>query len=148
VPVLLWGLVLLAVGIPLTTWGHGDIHVAAPLAGLCIALLLGGIGVGSVYSVRFPYAAPRPGDPAWQSPQTATSQGGIAQSVSVLFVLLVALPALVLGGIWWVEGGVWGWFALAAGVVVGVGVFVFGVQGGGRSFDARGPELLAFTLRN
>jgi ABC-2 type transport system permease protein len=148
VPVLLWGLVLLAVGIPLTTWGHGDIHVAAPLAGLCIALLLGGIGVGSVYSVRFPYAAPRPGDPAWQSPQTATSQGGIAQSVSVLFVLLVALPALVLGGIWWVEGGVWGWFALAAGVVVGVGVFVFGVQGGGRSFDAHGPELLAFTLRN
>jgi ABC-2 type transport system permease protein len=72
----------------------------------------------------------------------------VAQSVSVLLVLLAALPALVLGGIWWVEGGVWGWFALAAGVVVGVGVFVFGVQGGGRSFDARGPELLAFTLRN
>lgn len=148
VPVLLWGLVLLAVGIPLTVWGHGDIRVAAPLAGLCIALLFGGVGVGSIYSVRFPYAAPRPGDPAWQSPQSATSQGGVAQSVSVLLVLLAALPSLVLGAIWWIEGGVWGWLALAAGVVVGLGVLLSGLQGGGRSFDERGPELLAFTLRN
>ena len=71
--------------------------MAAPLTGLCLALLFGGIGVGSVYSARFPYAAPRPGDPAWQSPQSATSQGGVAQSVSVLLVLLAALPSLVLG---------------------------------------------------
>jgi len=148
VPVLLWGLVLLAVGLPLTVWGHGDIRVAAPLAGLCIALLLGGIGVGSVYSARYPYAAPRPGDPAWQSPQTATGQGGVAQSVSVLLVLLTAVPPLALGALWWIEGGIWGWLALAAGVVVGGGVLVLGVRGGGRSFDARGPELLAFTLRN
>jgi ABC-2 type transport system permease protein len=148
VPVLLWGLVLLAIGIPLTVWGHGDIRVAAPLAGLCIALLLGGVGVGSLYSARFPYAAPRPGDPAWQSPQAATSQGGVAQSVSVLLVLLAALPALVLGAIWWIEGGVWGWLALGAGVVVGLVVLLGGVQGGGRTFDERGPELLAFTLRN
>lgn len=148
VPVLLWGLALLAVGIPLTVWGHGDIRVAAPLAGLCIALLLGGIGVGSVYSARYPYAAPRPGDPAWQSPQSATGQGGVAQSVSVLLVLLTALPSLLLGAVWWIEGGVWGWFALAAGVVVGGVVLGLGIRGGGRSFEQRGPELLAFTLRN
>jgi ABC-2 type transport system permease protein len=148
VPVLLWGLLLLAVGIPLTVWGHGDARVAAPLAGVCIALLLGGVGVGSVYSVRFPYAAPRPGDPAWQAPQTATSQGGVAQSMSILFVLLTAVPALAFAAVWWIQGGVWGWLALGAGVVVGLGVLLFGMRGGGHSFDARAPELLAFTLRN
>jgi ABC-2 type transport system permease protein len=72
----------------------------------------------------------------------------VAQSVSVLLVLLAALPSLVLGAIWWIEGGVWGWLALAAGVLVGLVVLLSGLQGGGRSFDDRGPELLAFTLRN
>lgn len=148
VPVLVSGLLLLAAGIPLTVWGHGDLAVAAPLAGVCIALLLGGVGVGSVYSARFPYAVPRPGDSAWQSPQAATGQGGVAQSVSVLLVLLVAAPSLVLAALWWVEGGMWGWLALAAGVVAGTGVLALGIRGGGRSFEARGPELLAFTLRN
>jgi ABC-2 type transport system permease protein len=148
VPVLLWGTLLLVVGIPLTVWGHGDIRVAAPLAGVCAALLLGGVGVGSLYSARFPYAAPRPGDPAWQSPQSATSQGGIAQGMSVLLILLVALPPLLLAAVWWIEGGVWGWLSLAAGVAVGGGMLLIGIRGGGRTFDARGPELLAFTLRN
>lgn len=148
VPVLLAGVLLLAVGIPLTVWGHGDIAVAAPLVGVCVALLLGGVGVGSLYSARFPYAVPRPGDSAWQAPQTATGQGGVAQSVSLVLVLLVALPAFVLAAVWWVQGGMWGWLALAAGVVIGAGVLVLGIRGGGRGFDARGPELLAFTLRN
>lgn len=147
-PVLIVGAVLLAIGLPLTVWGHGDLAVAAPLAGVCIALLLGGIGVGNLYSARFPYAAPRPGDPAWQAPQVATSQGGYAQGVSLVLVLVVALPALVLAGIWWVQGGMWGWLSLLAGVLAGLAFFAIGVRGGGRSFDARGPELLAFTLRN
>ena len=148
VPVLLWGFALLAVGIPLTVWGHGDIRIAAPLTGVCVALLLGGVGVGSLYSAKFPYAAPRPGDAAWQSPQSATGQGGMAQGISVLLVLLAAMPALVLATVWWIEGGMWGWLALAAGVVVGLGVLLLGIRGGGRIFDAEGPELLAFTMRN
>ncbi|MFT4028685.1 MAG: hypothetical protein QM675_02315 [Protaetiibacter sp.] len=148
IPVLLWGLVLLAAGVPLTVWGHGDLRVAAPLAGVCVALLLGGIGVGSAYSARYPYAAPRPGDPAWQAPQVATSQGGLAQGMSVLLVLVTAAPAFAVAAIWWMHGGAWGLLALAVGVVCGVAVLLLGVRGGGRSFDARGPELLAFTLRN
>ncbi|MCS0500573.1 hypothetical protein [Protaetiibacter mangrovi] len=148
VPVLLWGIVLLAIGIPLTAWGYGDVGIAAPLGGVCAALLLGGIGVGSLYSARFPYAAPRPGDPAWQSPQAATSQGGAAQGMSVLLALLAAAPTFLLAAVWWMHGGYWGWLTLAAGVLSGAGVLALGVRGGGRSFDARGPELLAFTLRN
>ncbi len=148
VPVLIGGLVLLAIGIPLTVWGHGDPAIAPPFTGFCIALLLGGIGVGNLYSARFPYAAPRPGDQAWQSPQSATSQGGVAQGMSVLLVLLAAAPTFALAVLWWLRGGTWGWLALAVGIVSGLLVYGIGIRAGGRSFDARGPELLAFTQRN
>lgn len=148
VPVLIAGIVLLAVGIPLTVWGHGDAAITPALTGVCVALLLGGIGVGNLYSARFPYAAPRPGDQAWQSPQAATGQGGVAQGMSVLLVLLVAAPSFALAVMWWLQSGPWGWAALAIGVVSGTIVYGVGIRTGGRSFDARGPELLAFTQRN
>lgn len=148
VPVVFIGAVLLAIGIPLTVWGHGDVTIAAPLAGVCIALLLGGIGVGSAYSARFPYAAPRPGDPAWQSPQVVGSQGGVAQAMSLLIAFLVSVPALLASAAWWIFGAPWGWVALAAGVVCGFAAFGAGIRGGGVAIDRRAPELLAFTLRN
>ncbi|QNO38417.1 hypothetical protein H4J02_05255 [Protaetiibacter sp. SSC-01] len=148
VPVLILGFLLLAIGIPLTVWGHGDIAIAPALTGFCVALLLGGIGVGNLYSARFPYAAPRPGDQAWETPQAATNQGVVAQGMSVLLVLLAAAPTFALAIMWWVRGGTWGWLALAVGVVSGVLVYLVGVRSGGRTFDARGPELLAFTQRN
>lgn len=148
VPVLIWGAVLLVIGIPLTVWGYGDLSVAAPLAGVCIALLLGGIGVGNAYSARFPYPAPRPGDAAWQSPQVAGSQGGVAQAMSVLLTVLVAVPALLASALWWVEGGWWGWAALGLGLLCGALAFAGGVRGGGAAFDRRAPELLSFTQRS
>lgn len=148
VPVLIWGVVLLGIGIPLTVWGYGDPSVAAPLTGVCIALLLGGIGIGNAYSARFPYAAPRPGDAAWQSPQVAGSQGGVAQAMSVLLTVIVAVPALLASAVWWVEGGWWGWIALGVGLLTGLLAFAGGVRGGGAAFDRRSPELLAFTQRN
>lgn len=148
VPVLILGVLLLGIGIPLTVWGHGDIAIAPALTGLCVALLLGGVGVGSLYSARFPYAAPRPGDQAWETPQAATTQGVVAQGMSVLLVLLCAAPTFALAVMWWIRGGSWGWAALAVGVVSGLLVYIVGIRAGGRSFDMRGPELLAFTQRN
>lgn len=148
VPVLIWGALLLVIGLPLTVWGYGDLSVAAPLAGVCIALLLGGIGIANAYSARFPYAAPRPGDAAWQAPQVAGSQGGVAQAMSVLLTVLIAVPALLASAVWWVEGGWWGWIALGAGALSGLIAFAAGVRGGGAAFDRRAPELLAFTQRS
>ena len=147
-PVLMAGAVLLVVGIPLTVWGHGDLAIVPAYTGVCVALLLGGLGVGNLYSVRHPYAAPHPGDKAWQAPQSATSQGGLTQGVSALCVLLVASPAIVFAGVWWSAGGAWGWVALAVGVGCGIVTYAAGIRVGGRSFDARAPELLAFTMRN
>lgn len=148
VPVLVFGFALLAIGIPLTVWGHGDIAITPALVGFNVALLLGSIGIGNLYSARFPYAAPRPGDQAWETPQAATNQGVVAQGMSVLLVLLAAAPTFALAVMWWIRGGSWGWAALVVGVVSGVLVYFIGLRAGGRTFDARGPELLAFTQRN
>ncbi|QEO10477.1 hypothetical protein [Protaetiibacter larvae] len=148
IPVLIWGAVLLLVGVPLAVWGHGDLAVAPPLLGVCIALLLGGIGIGNLYSARFPYAAPRPGDAAWQAPQVPGSQGGVAQAISIVLVLATAAPAFAAAALWWFSRGAWGWVALGLGLLVGIAVYAIGVRGGGAAFERRGPELLAFTLRN
>ncbi len=65
IPVLVFGVVLLGIGVPLTAWGYGDPEIVPALLGVCLALLLGGLGVSSVSSALFPYPAPRPGDSAF-----------------------------------------------------------------------------------
>lgn len=148
VPVLVIGAALLAIGVPLTAWGYGSTAIIPPLTGVCLALLLGGIGVGSAYSARFPYAAPRPGDPAWRSPQVVGSIGGVAQSMSLLFSVLVAAPAFLAAAAWWLMGGRWGWIALGVGAVSGLVAYFAGIRIGGLVVDRRGSELLAFTMRH
>jgi ABC-2 type transport system permease protein len=148
IPVLVFGVILIGVGVPLTAWGHGDPEVVPALLGVCLALLLGGLGVSSISSARFPYPAPRPGDPASQQPQIAGSAGAIAQGFSVLVILLIATPALVSSGLWFANGGEWNWIALLMGAVSGVLVLVLGTRGGAAAFDSRAPELLAFAVRH
>jgi ABC-2 type transport system permease protein len=148
IPVLFFGVILLGIGVPLTAWGYGDPEILPALLGVCLALLLGGLGVSSVSSALFPYPAPRPGDSASQQPQIAGGAGGVAQGFSVLAILLVATPALVSSGIWFAEGGAWNWIALLIGAVSGVLILVLGVRGGALSFDRRAPELLAFAVRH
>jgi ABC-2 type transport system permease protein len=148
IPVLVFGVLLIGIGVPLTAWGHGDAGVVPALLGVCLALLLGGLGVSSVTSARFPYPAPRPGDSASQQPQIVGGTGGMTQGFSVLFILLVATPALVSSGLWFAEGGTWNWIALLIGAVSGVLVLVLGIRGGAAIFDRRAPELLAFAVRH
>ena len=148
IPVLVFGIILIGIGVPLTAWGYGDAEIAPALLGVCLALLLGGLGVSSVSSARNPYPAPRPGDPAFQQPQIAGSSGGATQGFSILLILLVAAPALISSGLWLVNGGSWNWVALLIGAVSGVLVLVLGAGGGAASFDRRGPELLAFAVRH
>lgn len=151
VPAVLFGTVLILIGAPLSAWLHGDWDVLPALVGVCLALLLGSVGVSSGFSARFPYAAARPGDPAFSLPQSsnAVSSGGGAQAGSFLLILLVALPAVgaLVMSILQPEFP-WSWIALIAGVVAGVLALVVGIRAGGATFDRRGPELLAFTMQN
>jgi ABC-2 type transport system permease protein len=148
-PVITLGLVLVAIGVPLTAWGYGDPIVVPPLLGVCAALLLGGAGVSSAVSARFPYPVPRPGDKATQHPQVEGASGANVQAGSLLLILVVAAPALAAGGAWLVGmPGPWPWVAFASGIGAGAVALALGIRVGGRGFDRRAPELLAFTMRH
>ena len=149
VPPLVGGLILIVVGTPLTVWGHGDMDIVPAVLGVSIAILLGGLGVGSGISARFPYAAPRPGDPAFQQPQVQGSTGTGAQVLAVLATLVVGAPAIVTGVLWLMDQSQpWNWISLLLGVQAGLIALFIGIRAGGASFDARAPELLAFTMRH
>ena len=148
-PVLAFGAVLIAIGTPLTVWAQGDPDSWPAVLGINIALLLGGVGVGSAMSPRFPYPAPRPGDGAFTYPQASGGTGGGAQAGSFLLTILVALPAIAATTLWLMGfSGPLTWIALATGVAAGVLALVLGIRGGASTFDRRGPELLAFTMQN
>lgn len=148
-PPLVFGAVLVLVGSPLTAWGNGDWAILPAVLGVNLAVLLGSVGVSSGLSAQLPYAAPRPGDGAFRHPQTAEGGGGAAQALSLVLIALTATPSLAAAGLW-LAGvpGPWSWLSLVAGVVVGGAALALGIRGGGRGFDRRGPELLAFTMRN
>ena len=148
-PVLAMGVPVVLVGTPLTAWAHGDGLIAPAVLGMCSALLLGGIGVSSVMSARFPYPATRPGDAPFQQPQVPGSTGGGIQFGSLVLILLVASPAIA-ATVFHLVGmpGPWVWIALVAGVVAGVAALLLGIRVGGAAFDRRAPELLEFAVRH
>jgi ABC-2 type transport system permease protein len=148
-PVLIFGVVLIVIGTPLTVWAQGDPDSLPAVLGINIALLLGGVGVGSAMSPRFPYPAPRPGDGAFTYPQASGGTGGGAQAGSFLLTIVVALPPIA-ATTFWLMGfpGPLPVIALVTGVVTGVLTLVLGIRGGAAAFDRRGPELLAFTMQN
>ncbi|WP_395638752.1 hypothetical protein [Pseudolysinimonas sp.] len=148
-PVLAMGIPVVLIGTPLTAWGHGDWMIAPAVLGVCGALLLGGVGISSVISARFPYPATRPGDAPFQQPQVTGSSGSGTQAGSLFLILLVASPAIA-ATVFHVLGvpGPWVWIALVAGLVAGAAVLVLGIRVGGATFDRRAPELLEFAVRH
>jgi ABC-2 type transport system permease protein len=152
-PVLALGLPVVVVGAPLTAWAHGDWSVTPAVFGVSVAILLGGIGVSSLISARFPYPATRPGDAAFQQPQVPGASGSGIQFWSIVLILLVASPAIAAGVFHLlhlpeVGNAPWTWVALAAGCFAGALLLVIGIRVGGRSFDRRAPELLEFAARH
>jgi ABC-2 type transport system permease protein len=148
-PVLAFGTILIVIGTPITVWAQGDPDSLPAVLGINIALLLGGVGVGSAMSSRFPYPAPRPGDGAFTYPQASGGTGGGAQAGSFLLTILVALPAIAATALWLLGfSGPLTWIALGTGVAAGLLALLVGIRVGASTFDRRGPELLAFTMQN
>ncbi|WP_108250363.1 ABC transporter permease [Planctomonas deserti] len=148
VPVALVGIPLVLVGAMVSANFHGDDDVLPSLIGVSSAILFAGIGLSSVMSARFPYPAVQPGDSPFKQPQSSGAVAALLQSVSFLVSLLIASPAIVFAGMELVYGGDWGLWSLASGVAIAVLSVVVGVAWGGRIFERRGPELLAFATRN
>jgi len=146
-PALIVGLVVIAVGSVLSALVYGDWAVLPTMIGVSVSILFSGLGLSSIMSARFPYAAVRPGDSPFAQPQSG-SPAGFVQAISFLLILVVSAPALVAGVLGLAGGGAWPLVSLAAGLVAGVVVLVGGVAWGSAIFDRRAPEILAFAMRN
>lgn len=145
-PILLLGLPLITIGGVLSVGFAGNWMLLPGVVGVCLALLLGGLGISSFVSARTPYAAVAPGDSPFEQPQGDTEgRTAVYQGMSLGGTILVALPALLLCLLSLIWGPLLLWAALVVGVVFGGFVFVLGIRRGGAILDARGAELLDFV---
>ena len=134
---------LVALGLVLWLVRLQQWHALPAMLGACAALLLGGAGVVSVVSARYTYPTPPPGASPMKTPQGFTILNLVLQFVLMGFMLLLALPPIVLLFVHLGTGAaVWSWVALAVGVVEGLVLLGIGVRVGGTWLDGRGPELL------
>jgi ABC-2 type transport system permease protein len=152
-----WGRIIppLLVGIPLAIGGSfitvaigGSGKILPGLIGLSLCLLLAGLGISSISSAAFPYAAPLPGHGAFNQPQALVSNSATVQSVTFGLTLLFAAPvlAVVFSNPFVALDAHWA--AFLVGVPLGLIVLVIGVYWGGRIMVRRGPELLALSSQN
>lgn len=147
IPPLALGLIVIAVGTPLSAWGYGSTDVVPSLLGVSVCILFVGLGLSSVISAAFPYPAVHPGDSPFAQPQSSAGAASWVQGLSLLAVLAVTAPTVYLAVLGITNGGGWPVGALFLGIGTGVAALWGGIHLGGRVFEARGPELLAFTAR-
>lgn len=145
-PILLVGLPLITIGAVLSVGFAGNWMLLPGVIGVCLSLLLGGLGISSYVSARTPYAAVAPGDSPFEQPQ-GDSEGRTAvyQGMSLGGTILVAVPAVTLCVLSLIWGPLLLWAALIVGIVLGSFVFVAGIRRGGAILDSRGAELLEFV---
>jgi len=147
VPALILGVPLIGIGSVVSAAVYGDWSVLPSIIGVSAGALFVGLGISSVMSARFPYPAVRPGDSPFAQPQSGSS-AGLIQGVSFVSIVVLTLPAVFAGFLGLVYGGDWPFAALGYGLVVGLLVLVGGIALGGRVFDRRGSQILAFSMRN
>jgi ABC-2 type transport system permease protein len=109
-----------------------------------VGTLFTGLGLSSVISARYNVAVPLPGDSPFKKPPGNVAQTLAVQGVGMLVLTVLLLPELALVLVQVIAGGPEaGWINLAVGPLLGIALFITGVQLGGRWLDVRGPELFA-----
>jgi ABC-2 type transport system permease protein len=129
--------ILLAVAM-ITT---GQWHLLVPAVGLTFALMLTGLGVGSVVGTLWQWPAPPPG----ANPFTRGNAGGLPSllsfTVTMFGTLILALPTIAL--VIWSFFTPWiGYLTLPIGLICGFIVLRTGIAQGGRILDRRWPEAM------
>ena len=147
-PPILIGIPVIAVGSLITTAVFGDWAVLPTVAALSGAVLLIGLGLSSISSVLFPYPATKPGDSAFSQPQTSGASAALVQAVSFFAIVILASPVVVFLVLGLAVDHFWLEVAPVAAVILGFGCLFGGLYLGGKAFDRRGPELMAFANRN
>jgi ABC-2 type transport system permease protein len=126
-----------------SVWFTNSWQVLPGLLGLVFGLLFSGFALSSVLSGRFVFPVPAPGE----NPFKARPGGGFMLMLATFAtwggLTVLVLPEAVLAVIGFVTGeAIYGWLALACGLVLGLGMLVVAVRWGGSVLDRRGPELL------
>ena len=148
-PVIVVGVPAIVAGGWLSAWLFGDLTVFPVVVGVCVGALFAGLGISSVVSVALPYPTVRPGDRAFQQPQAAGVVSTVAQSTTIIGILLFSVPAVWLAVLAFTDDTAsWALLTLVVGAGVGVVVLGLGVLVGGKLFDRYGPDLLAAAQRN
>lgn len=147
VPPLALGILVILIGAPLSAWGYGDPGIIASVVGVSVCILLVGLGLSSIISAGFPYPAVHPGDSPFAQPQSSATGASWVQGLSLIGVLAISSPSVYLAVRGILEGGEWHMAALLVGIGIGVVAVACGILLGGKIFDRRAPELLAFTAR-
>jgi ABC-2 type transport system permease protein len=115
--------------------------------GVAVALLLCGFALAAVTSAVKQYPVPGPGESPFATPPGGAGITLLVQAVVGLGVLVLSLPALVLGALAWFGHGWAAWAALLVGAGLGAVAMVVGLRLGARLFERRGPELLQDLVR-
>lgn len=147
VPVIISGILVIGLGSAITVLVLDDWRLLPSLLGVSTALLLGGLGLGSITSAAMPYPVVKPGDSPFQAPQSTGAVTALVQSLTMIGSLLVAAPAIVFAALGIFRDPAWHAASLAAGIGFGLVVLAIGVWVGGRVFERRGPEILAAAVR-
>ena len=117
--------------------------------GMALGFLLSGTGLSSLVSARYTYNVPLPGESAFKTPPGTNFLMFAVQFGGWFVMLLLALPQIVLGVVFFVTGdALFGWLTLLVGLVLGVVLLVVGIRMGGRWYDRRAPELLLAVSAN
>ncbi|MGV8859081.1 hypothetical protein [Rhodoglobus sp.] len=148
VPNLMVGISLAIIGSIVTVLIVGNSVALPGLIGLSLCVLFTGLGISSVSSAAFPYAAPLPGHGAFMQPQALVSNAATVQSLTFALTLLFAVPVLAVVFFNPFTDLQPHWAALLVGVSLGLIIMVIGVYWGGRIMVRRGPELLALSSQN
>jgi ABC-2 type transport system permease protein len=146
-PTLIVGVPLIVLGSVASAAVHGQWPILPSLIGVSCGILFSGLGLSSIMSARFPYPAVRPGDSPFAQPQSG-SPAGLVQGLSFVAILLLSAPPLAAAILGLMFGGFWPVVSLLSGVVIGIVVLLGGVAWGAHIFERRGPEILAFAMRN
>ena len=131
----------------MTVFVLDDWRLLPSLLGVSTALLLAGLGIGSITSAALPYPVVKPGDSPFQQPQSSGTVTALVQSFAMLGALVIAAPAIAFAALGILVDPSWHVASLAAGVGLGLLVLALGVLVGGRVFSRRGPEILQAAVR-
>ncbi len=147
VPALVVGIPLIGIGSTISVFFYGDWQALPSMLGVSTCILLAGLGFSSYTSARFPYPAPKPGDSPFAQPQASETASAIIQSLTFTGAIILSLPAIVFALLGIFDDPVWHIPALYSGVSMGLIAIVGGIWLGSRTFERRGPEMLASALR-